>query len=62
MDRAALLKKLEAMIDEAIRTKMWGKIELTFSRGVPHTLRTEITESLSGDGKGNPHHASKPQN
>jgi hypothetical protein len=52
-----LLRKLEIMIDEAIRTEMWGKIELTFAKGSPHTLRKEITESLTGDGKGKPHQA-----
>ncbi len=61
MDRPALLKKLEAMIDEAIRTQMWGKIEVTFSKGRPHTLRREITESLAGDGTGEPHHVNHKQ-
>ena len=61
MNKAVLLKKLEAMIDEAVRTEMWGKIELTFSRGVAHTVRKEVTESLSSEGKGNPHHANKSQ-
>jgi hypothetical protein len=61
MNKAVLLKKLETMIDEAVRTEMWGKIELTFSRGVPHTIRKEVTESLSSEGKGNPHNANKSQ-
>jgi hypothetical protein len=46
MDRAALLKKLEAMIDDAIRTEFWGTIGISFSGGVPVILRQETTTKI----------------
>jgi hypothetical protein len=51
MDKSTLLKKLEALVDEAIRARLWGDINISFQNGVPNTLRKVTTERLEG---GNP--------
>jgi hypothetical protein len=43
-----LMRQLEAAVDEAIRTEMWGVIEVSFSGGVPAILRQEKTTRLNG--------------
>ena len=51
MNRADLLRKLETLIDEAVRTQLWGTIGISFSAGVPVILRQETTtkvDSLKG--------------
>jgi len=47
MTKAALLKKLEIMIDEAERTRMYGLVEIQFTDGVPALLRKSTTEKLA---------------
>ena len=46
MNKAQLLKKLDTLIDEAQRTRMFGVVEIQFSDGVPVLLRKSITEKL----------------
>ncbi len=48
MTKQDLMKQLESAIDEAIRTEMWGVIEVSFSGGVPAILRQEKTTKLTG--------------
>jgi len=56
MDRPMLLKKLDAMIDEAERTHLWGDINISFQNGVPNTLKKVSTERLTSNYQGgNPH-------
>jgi hypothetical protein len=41
-----LMKQLEAAVDEAIRTEMWGTLGVSFSGGVPVILRKEVTTKI----------------
>lgn len=49
MNRAALLKRLEAMLDDCVRSRTWGQIEIELREGQPTLLRKTITERLDGD-------------
>jgi hypothetical protein len=51
VNKATLLKKLEAVIDEAERTRLFGTLEIEMRDGQATVLRTQKTERL-GD---NPH-------
>ncbi len=46
MTKKALLKKLEAAIDDAIRQRLYGNIDIEFRAGVPVILRSAKTEKL----------------
>jgi hypothetical protein len=46
LDRAALIKRLEAMLDEAARAEMWGTIELELRAGSLQVIRTSKTEKV----------------
>ena len=46
MTRAEILNKLEIVIDEAIRTRLYGQIELEFRAGEPTFMRTTRQEKL----------------
>jgi hypothetical protein len=46
MTKTALLKKLETAIDEAIRQRLYGNIEIEFRAGNPTFLRTLNQEKL----------------
>lgn len=46
MNKATLLKKLDALLDEAERTRMWGTIDIEIKEGVPQLLRKSTTEKL----------------
>ena len=46
MTRAALLKKLETIVDEAIGQRMYGHVEIEFRAGEPVFLRTLQQEKL----------------
>lgn len=46
MTKTALLKKLEAAIDEAMRQLLYGNIEIEFKAGHPTFLRTSNQEKL----------------
>lgn len=50
MDRQTLLKKLDAMLQEAQRTNLWGTIEISFQNGSPTMLRKISTEKLIHEG------------
>jgi hypothetical protein len=43
-----LMKLFETAVDDAIRTQMWGVIEVSFSAGEPAILRQEKTTKLNG--------------
>lgn len=46
MTKTALLKKVEVAIDEAIRQRLYGNIEIEFRAGNPTFLRTLNQEKL----------------
>lgn len=46
MDRATLLRKLEAMFDEIERERVWANVEIEFREGVPNMIRTTKNEKL----------------
>ena len=46
MSKMQILRKLEAMLDDAERAKMWGNIELEIRDGVPVVIRKSTTEKL----------------
>jgi hypothetical protein len=46
MTKAALLKELEASIDDAARTRMWGTVEIQFNDGEPALIRKSETKKL----------------
>lgn len=49
MQKAELLKKLDALIDEASAQRVWGAIEIEFRDGVPVIVRKMTTEKLDGE-------------
>lgn len=50
MQKQELMKELEAAVDEAIRTKMWGLMKISWRDGEPETFRTEFTRKLNTGG------------
>jgi hypothetical protein len=46
MDKASLLKKLEAMFDDIARTRAWAAVEIEFREGVANMVRTTKNEKL----------------
>jgi hypothetical protein len=48
-----LLNKLQTLIDDAERTRMFGSIEMEIRDGRPTVIRTTKTDRLDGE---NPHH------
>lgn len=46
MEKPALLKKLDAMLDEAESVGYWGTIEIEIRKGAPVLLRKSVTEQL----------------
>ena len=46
MTKQALLKKVEAAIDDAARARMYGQIEIEFKAGEPVFIRQTKTEKL----------------
>jgi hypothetical protein len=52
MEKLTLMKKLEALVDEAIRTRLWGDINISFQGGVPNTLKKVSTERLINNFRG----------
>ena len=48
MSKPELMNQVEAAIDEAIRTQMWGTISVSFSAGEPTILTQERTTKLNG--------------
>jgi hypothetical protein len=47
VERKELIRKLEAMLDDAAREKSWGTIELQISDGEVTLIRTSKTEKVS---------------
>jgi hypothetical protein len=52
MQKAALLKKLEIIFDDAERCRMFGTLEIEIRDGKPTVFRTTKTDRLDGE---NPH-------
>jgi hypothetical protein len=49
MTKQELMKQLESAVDEAIRTQLWGVLEITFKGGDATQLRQEkITRLQQG--------------
>jgi hypothetical protein len=46
MDKASLLKKLDAMFDDIARTRTWANVEIEFRDGVANMIRTTKNEKL----------------
>ena len=46
MDKAALLKKLDTLLDDAKRQAMYGTIELQLREGEVEIIRTSKTEKV----------------
>ena len=61
MDKTELMRQLEAAVDEAMRTGLWGTIGVSFSGGVPVILRKETTTKLEPLGGKDRNHAHKFQ-
>ena len=53
MDKAVLLKKLQVILDEAERSRMFGQIEIDIRDGRAVVLRTSKTDRLDGENRGN---------
>lgn len=49
MDKATLLKKLDALLDEFDRARMFGSIEIVFRFGKVSTLRRLLTEKIPNE-------------
>jgi hypothetical protein len=60
MNKTELMKMFEAAVDDAIQTKMWGTLGVSFSGGVPVFLRKEVTTKIdSYNGGLDRNHANK---
>jgi hypothetical protein len=46
VNKTVLLKKLEAALDEAERTRLFGTLEIEYRSGIATVLRTLKTERL----------------
>jgi len=46
VEKPELLRKLEGMLDEAARTRMYGNIEIEIREGTPVVIRKSTTELL----------------
>jgi hypothetical protein len=57
MTQAELLKKLETILNDAGRTKMYGTFEIEVREGAPILIRTIKTEKIQCTGNGT--HADK---
>lgn len=49
MDKATLMKRIEAAVDAAIRSRMYGKLEIEFVAGHASFIRKMEQEKLEGD-------------
>ena len=47
MERAALVRKLEGMLDEFSKQGAWGTIEIEIRDGLPNFVRKSITEKIA---------------
>lgn len=46
MNKTELMRMFEAAVDDAIATKLWGTLGVSFSGGVPVILRKEVTTKI----------------
>jgi len=56
MDRQALLKKLDAMLEDCGRREFWGAVEIEFRKGVPVLLKKHTSEKLNLEENPGAHH------
>ena len=61
MTKPELMKQLEVVVDEAIRTRMWGVIEVTFRDGESTVLRQERITRLNPEKGSETTHAQRHQ-
>ena len=61
MTKPELMKLLDAAVDEAMRTQLWGTIGVSFSAGVPVILRKEVTTKIDCLNGKDRNRANKPQ-
>ena len=47
MTKAALLKKIETILDELERGRAWGTIEVEVREGQPNMIRRSINEKIA---------------
>jgi hypothetical protein len=61
VDKTELMRQLEAAVDDAMRTGLWGTIGVSFSGDVPVILRKETTTKLGSfqEGRTDRNHATK---
>jgi hypothetical protein len=59
MNKPELMKQMEASIDEAIRTRMWGVLEVSFRDGEATVLRHERITRLNPEKGSETTHAAK---
>jgi hypothetical protein len=50
MTKADLMRKLDAVVDEAMRQRLYGNIEVEFKAGEPIYLKKVATEKLDEPG------------
>ena len=48
MTKQELLRKLDALLDEFARARVWGSVEIQFSDGLPNLIRKTTTEKVNG--------------
>jgi hypothetical protein len=61
VNKPELMKQMEASIDEAIRTRMWGVLEVTFRDGEATVLRQERITRLNPEKGSETTHAQRHQ-
>jgi hypothetical protein len=61
VQKPELMKQIEAAIDEAIRTRMWGVLEVTFRDGEATVLRQERITRLNPEKGSETTHAQRNQ-
>jgi hypothetical protein len=49
--RAILLKKIDALLEEIERTRMFGSIEIQFRSGIATAIHTSKTDRLEAPGE-----------
>jgi hypothetical protein len=54
MSRDELIRKVTAAVDEAIKSRMYGTVEVEFRGGVPQFFRCNKQEKLADDTREKP--------
>jgi len=52
MDKEALLRRLTELVDEALRTRLYGEITVEFRDGHPTFIQRHIQEKVDGNTNG----------